>query len=60
MQDFFQVSRVLFHVCCSVLLRLFETIPIKSHCDSVPGNTKKVSVAMHNSYLIVFLGCISI
>jgi len=59
MQGFFQVNRVLFHNCSS-LLRLFEAIPIKRHSDSVPGNTTKVTVAMHNSYLIVFLGYISI
>lgn len=43
----------------TVLLRLFEAIPVKSHTDSVVSNTKKVSVAICNSYLIVSVGYIS-
>lgn len=36
----------------TVLLRVFEATPVKSHTDSVVSNTKKVSVAICNSYLI--------
>lgn len=43
----------------TVLLRLFEAIPVKSHTDSVVGNTTKVSVAICNSYLIMSAGYIS-
>lgn len=43
----------------TVLLRLFEAIPVKSHTDSVVGNTTKVSVAICNSYLIMSVGYIS-